>query len=99
MVSAEDDFLCYQSTQRCLGYALSNPNIMLVETRTGGHLGWQERSPHKGSGSLFDTSSWSDVASAEFIDAALKTLAGKASIDVQRDVPDMHLWFSIRPRL
>ena len=99
MVSAEDDFLCYRSTQRRLGYALSNPNIMLVETRTGGHLGWQERSPDKGSGSLFDSSSWSDVASTEFIDAALKTRAGKASNDIQRDIPDMHLWFSIRPRL
>lgn len=37
-VSAQDDFLCYATSQRLLAYALSNPNIMVIETRCGGHL-------------------------------------------------------------
>jgi predicted alpha/beta-fold hydrolase len=37
-VVAQDDFLCYSSSQRLLAYVLSNPNIMVVETKCGGHL-------------------------------------------------------------
>lgn len=37
-VVAQDDFLCYSTSQRLLAYVLSNPNIMVVETKCGGHL-------------------------------------------------------------
>ena len=92
MISAEDDFLCYKTTQRLLRYAMSNPNIMIVETRTGGHLGWQESIPKSGAG-WFGSSSWSDVACGEFIDAALKTGDGTGDNKVDND--DLFL----RPRL
>jgi predicted alpha/beta-fold hydrolase len=95
MVSAEDDFLCYKSTQRYLGHALSNPNIMLVETRTGGHLGWQESNPRKNHTLLFDSSSWSDVASADFIDATLKTRKVRRH-NVEQNTADIHTWFRSR---
>jgi predicted alpha/beta-fold hydrolase len=65
-VAAQDDFLCYSNSRRLMAYALSNPNIMVVETRCGGHLGWQEtRHPS----TWFGMDSWADEATADFIQA------------------------------
>ena len=67
-VAAQDDFLCYYNSRRLIAYALSNPNIMVVETRCGGHLGWQEaRHPS----TWFGMDSWADEATADFIQAVL----------------------------
>jgi hypothetical protein len=68
-LSAEDDFLCYARFRSLLGYALSNPNIIVVETRTGGHLGWHEAHPEKSSWWSID--SWANEATADFIQAVM----------------------------
>jgi hypothetical protein len=74
-ISAEDDFLCYAVSKGLFAYAMSNPNIMVVETRCGGHLGWQEARP--GKGSWLSTDSWADKATADFIQAVIEANAEK----------------------
>jgi predicted alpha/beta-fold hydrolase len=70
-LTAEDDFLVYGSSKNKLGYCVANPNVMVVETRCGGHLGWQESPPD--AESIFSlSSSWADVASADFFDAVMQ---------------------------
>jgi predicted alpha/beta-fold hydrolase len=67
-ITAQDDFLISRPSRNKLGYCLANPNVMIVETRCGGHLGWQESPPD----SAFGTSSWANTASSDFFDAILK---------------------------
>lgn len=62
-LTAQDDFLVSRPSRNKLGYCISNPNVMVVETRCGGHLGWQESPPEGG----FGASSWADVAVADFL--------------------------------
>ena len=75
-VSAQDDFLVFGQFARKLNHCLENPNVVVVKTRCGGHLGWQESPPlskdGKRSGMLGGSGSWSDVAVADFIDALLQ---------------------------
>jgi predicted alpha/beta-fold hydrolase len=40
-LTARDDFLVSKPSRNKLGFCISNPNVMVVETRCGGHLGWQ----------------------------------------------------------
>ena len=68
-ISSEDDFLVSTSSSQKLHYSLSNPNIMVVNTRCGGHLGWRESPPDNKFGL---GSSWADRATVEFIDAVIK---------------------------
>jgi predicted alpha/beta-fold hydrolase len=68
-VTARDDFLCHERFKSLLGYALSNPNIIVVETRTGGHLGWHEAHPE--SSSWWSVDSWANEATADFIQAIM----------------------------
>ena len=78
-ISAQDDFLVFGQFQKKLNHCLENPNVVVVKTRCGGHLGWQE-SPPPGSrsgggdkgGLLGGSGSWSDVAVADFIEALLQ---------------------------
>ena len=71
-ISAQDDFLVFGQFAKKLNHCLENPNVVVVKTRCGGHLGWQE-SPPKGSGSSSKGfGSWSDVAVADFIEALLQ---------------------------
>ena len=73
-IMAADDVLCYNPFKQTFTYSLANPNIMVVETRCGGHLGWQESPPPNPDGSSppYGTS-WSNVAATDFIQAVLKT--------------------------
>eukprot|EP00546_Thalassionema_frauenfeldii_P017150 CAMPEP_0178896122 /NCGR_PEP_ID=MMETSP0786-20121207/982_1 /TAXON_ID=186022 /ORGANISM="Thalassionema frauenfeldii, Strain CCMP 1798" /LENGTH=414 /DNA_ID=CAMNT_0020566459 /DNA_START=236 /DNA_END=1479 /DNA_ORIENTATION=+ len=86
-LSSQDDFLIASSSASKLHYSLSNPNVMVVNTRCGGHLGWHESSPvntrcgghlgwHESSpdtDSIFGFgTSWADTATTAFIDAILK---------------------------
>lgn len=41
-VYSRDDHLVAPANRRTLRYSLTNPNVMVVETPCGGHLGWQE---------------------------------------------------------
>jgi predicted alpha/beta-fold hydrolase len=76
-LSSEDDFLVSTSSSQKLHYSLSNPNVLVVNTRCGGHLGWRECPPdHKfGLGT-----SWADRATVDFIEAVLK-----ASVNVDNE--------------
>lgn len=69
-LTAEDDFLVAAPNKNKLGFCIANPNIMVVETRCGGHLGWQESPPKSQFGV---TTSWADVAAADFFDAVMRT--------------------------
>jgi hypothetical protein len=69
-ITAEDDFLVAAPNKNKLGFCIANPNIMVVETRCGGHLGWQETPPDSQFGIA---TSWADVATADFFDAVMKT--------------------------
>lgn len=40
-LTAQDDFLVSKPSRNKLGFCVSNPNVMVVETKCGGHLGWQ----------------------------------------------------------
>jgi predicted alpha/beta-fold hydrolase len=71
-ISARDDFLVFGQFARKLNHCLENPNVVVVKTRCGGHLGWQESPPPSKDGNSKRTGSWSDVAVAEFIDALLQ---------------------------
>jgi predicted alpha/beta-fold hydrolase len=69
-LTADDDFLVSEASKSRLGYLVSNPNVLVVETRCGGHLGWQESPPD--SDSSFGASCWADVASADFFDSIMQ---------------------------
>jgi predicted alpha/beta-fold hydrolase len=78
LLSSEDDFLVKTSSTRKLHYCLGNPNVIVVNTRCGGHLGWHESSPD-GANNIFGFgTSWADTATADFIDAILQ---GKEKIE------------------
>jgi predicted alpha/beta-fold hydrolase len=66
---ASDDFLVADGFKGKLAYSLANPNVLIVETMCGGHLGWQESL--EGGGGI--GTSWANVATTDFIDAVLKT--------------------------
>jgi len=66
-ITAQDDFLVSKPSRNKLGFCLANPNVMIVETRCGGHLGWHETPPD----SAFGATSWADTAASEFFEAVL----------------------------
>ena len=70
-VTAQDDFLVYNSSLRKMSHCSENPNVFVVKTKCGGHLGWQEAPPDTGNVFGFGTS-WADTATTEFIDAVIK---------------------------
>eukprot|EP00547_Thalassionema_nitzschioides_P006580 CAMPEP_0194209518 /NCGR_PEP_ID=MMETSP0156-20130528/7615_1 /TAXON_ID=33649 /ORGANISM="Thalassionema nitzschioides, Strain L26-B" /LENGTH=552 /DNA_ID=CAMNT_0038936705 /DNA_START=109 /DNA_END=1767 /DNA_ORIENTATION=+ len=70
-LSSKDDFLIASSLASKLYYSVSNPNVMVVHTRCGGHLGWHESPPDTDNIFGFGTS-WGDTATTHFIDAVLK---------------------------
>jgi len=75
-VTAQDDFLVYGSSLRKMSHCLECPNVTVVKTRCGGHLGWQESPPEEqreGEGRGFGTSSWADAAAADFIEAIIES--------------------------
>jgi hypothetical protein len=65
---ASDDFLAYHSFKGKLAYSLANPNVMIVESKCGGHLGWQESPPDR---NVYGTASWADAATTDFIAAVV----------------------------
>lgn len=68
ILSSIDDFLVTHSALRSLNQCLSNPNVMVVKTKAGGHLGWQEAKENR----YFGTCSFADSATVEFIAAVLE---------------------------
>jgi predicted alpha/beta-fold hydrolase len=70
LLTSQDDFLVYKGSTAKMTYSLSNPNVMVVKTKCGGHLGWHESPPDTGNMFGFGTS-WADTATADFIEAIL----------------------------
>ena len=68
-VAARDDFLVFGQFAKKLGRCLESPNVVVVKTRCGGHLGWQESPPPGKDGK---GGSWSDAAVADFVEALLR---------------------------
>lgn len=69
-IVAGDDMIVYKSFQKKLAHCIQNPYVMCVETKCGGHLGWQESPPPDSNGV---GASWADRATADFFDAIIKT--------------------------
>jgi predicted alpha/beta-fold hydrolase len=67
-ISAMDDFLVHHNAMAKLNDSLSNPNIIVAKTKSGGHLGWNDAT---GLSSLLFGASWADRATTEFIQAVL----------------------------
>ena len=70
ILSSQDDFLVADPALRSMAQCLCNPNILVVKTRCGGHLGWHEAPP---SGNFGIGKSWADTAMADFFSSVLKT--------------------------
>ena len=93
-VMARDDTLCYPSARSFLGYSLQNPNAIVVQTRTGGHLGWWHKPNKKSkSDSWWGLDSWADGATADFIQAVMDTQKGIAPTPVAA-IDDAHNVFT-----
>lgn len=72
---ASDDFLVYKAFQARLAYCLANPNVMVVESKCGGHLGWHEAPPRNyGLGK-----SWADSATTDFINVVFQSFHKRKS--------------------
>jgi len=78
-ISAQDDFLVFGQFAKKMNHCMENPNVLVVKTRCGGHLGWQECPPpltkdgkRTVSSLVRGSGSWSDVAVADFIEAVLQ---------------------------
>lgn len=67
-LSSQDDFLVVNPALKSLARCLENPNVLVVKTKCGGHLGWQE-APLDGFGI---GKSWAANAVSEFIEAVLE---------------------------
>ncbi len=72
ILSSQDDFLVANSALRSLSCCLSNPQVLVVKTKCGGHLGWQEAPP---SGKFGIGKSWGDTAMVDFFGSVLETNA------------------------
>jgi uncharacterized protein len=70
-VVAADDFLVFAPFRGRLRYCVENPNVMVVETKCGGHLGWQESPPDQSRLGMLG-SSWADVVTCDFVEAVLE---------------------------
>ena len=81
-VIARDDNLCFDSARYFLHYTLQNPNAMIVQTRTGGHLGWwhNKKKSSATKASRWGLDSWTDGVTADFIQAILDTQKGQKEI-------------------
>jgi uncharacterized protein len=82
-IIAGDDPVVYKSFQQKLTHSILNPNVMSVETKCGGHLGWQESPPPNEDGNAADRPSWAGRAAADFIDAILDIRQNHSSL-IQR---------------
>ena len=69
-VTAVDDVIVKEVSKDRMGFCLGNPNVIVVKTRCGGHLGWQESPPE--TNSVFGSSPWSDSACASFFESVMK---------------------------
>jgi predicted alpha/beta-fold hydrolase len=79
---ARNDFLAAGPFRGRMAYSINNPNILVLETMSGGHLGWQEvpvvasndNNPDSATSATNSASrgQWADAAMAEFFQAVLE---------------------------
>lgn len=73
---ASDDDIACTSTTKYMNFGLSNPNVIFVNTATGGHLGWHHAMRNNPFGSMFysngkDSKSWENRLVSKFVDVIL----------------------------
>lgn len=87
-IIAGDDFLVYHPFTSKVNHAITNPNVMVVETKCGGHLGWQESQLDVNAWGV--GTSWADVATVDFLQAVMDThtIAAKKSANGKASVHD-----------
>lgn len=81
-LSSLDDFLVKKHALNSLEKCIVNPNVLVVKTKCGGHLGWQESPPD---GTFGLGKSWAATAAAEFIAAILEIRSYKDTEYLQTD--------------
>jgi len=69
-ISAQDDFLVAKHAVSKINHCLHNPNLMVVKTKSGGHLGWFHVGSEEGACGILGRS-WADQATADFIAAVM----------------------------
>lgn len=84
-LTARDDFLVSEPSRNKLGYLVSNPNVLVVETKCGGHLGWQESPPE--TDSAFGSTSWADAAAADFFESIMQVNMERSGSRVASHTP------------
>lgn len=72
IMSADDDNISHKNTMKILN--LSNPNLIIVKTESGGHLGW-----HCANNNSPDGFSWADGAVTTFIGALISRKTNEAT--------------------
>lgn len=70
-IVASDDAICYKSFQKKLAQCILNPYVLCLETKCGGHLGWQESNPDSNAPGIGVR--WADRACADFLEAIQQT--------------------------
>jgi len=68
-LSSQDDFLVANLVKRSFSKCFANPNVLVVESKCGGHLGWQETPQDRRFGT---GQSWADNAVADFVEAVIE---------------------------
>ena len=73
---ASDDEIACTSTTKYMNFGLSNPNVIFVNTATGGHLGWHHAMRNNPFGSIFysneeDNKSWGNRLVSKFVEVIL----------------------------
>lgn len=98
-LSAQDDFLVVTPALQSLSRCLENPNVLVVKTKCGGHLGWME-SPLEGFGV---GSSWADTAMVDFIDAVMEmnktSLPEKSTVSAVDIVENLYASRNLKSKL
>jgi predicted alpha/beta-fold hydrolase len=91
-LTARDDFLVSEPSRNRLGYLVANPNVLVVETRCGGHLGWQESPPE--TDSHFGSTSWADAAASDFFESIMEVNMERSGSRVDAHAPSdgVGLW-------
>lgn len=73
-ITAQDDFLVAKHAVSKINHCLHNPNLIIVKTKSGGHLGWFHVGSEKDACGIFGRS-WADQATADFIAAVIEKKA------------------------
>lgn len=77
-ITSQDDFLVYHSYKERLSFYQNNPKLILVETKTGGHLGWYEAATSAGL-----PKSWAERATVSYLQAIVSSHRTSSNVAMQ----------------